>query len=424
MKIRPVSLAIALALGAVAAYAQNPYGGQFHKAAYSNQNSRALVQDVQRMLAELGYDPGPADGAMGERTRSAIRKYQGHSGFRQDGVPSESLRTALAADLGYPAGSTGQAPTVPATPAPTTTTTPATSPQIPRYSSNYQRRPANPDLDRLVTRLSGLIDEAEQQSAADPRFLEDLRAALAETSSKTTTTAPVPAPAPAPVVSAPVTPPPRQALLDEDFADRDFSRNPKWRIATGDFTIDRYGMRSQVQKPIATSGKKKSKNEIPLAVLGALLGGQSSTKQSAAGANPAEAYVQTTLPAGLLITARIVQLSDSGQFEFGLFRASSLGNGLRVQLHAGANAKLKLYRFQSGRGSLKADSRAGRISTRNGRSYEFEWRRSADGRTEIRLDGRTVLSGQDSAGERGFEGFVLRNDLGDFALESVRIERS
>ncbi|TFH43055.1 MAG: peptidoglycan-binding protein, partial [Lysobacterales bacterium] len=32
-----------------------------------------LVLDVQRMLSELGYQPGPVDGSMGDRTRQAIR---------------------------------------------------------------------------------------------------------------------------------------------------------------------------------------------------------------------------------------------------------------------------------------------------------------------------------------------------------------
>ncbi len=33
------------------------------------------VQELQRALADRGYDPGPVDGVMGTRTRAALRKY-------------------------------------------------------------------------------------------------------------------------------------------------------------------------------------------------------------------------------------------------------------------------------------------------------------------------------------------------------------
>ena len=40
---------------------------------------------VQRALASLGFDPGPADGLIGPRTRVAIRRYQGEKGFEATG---------------------------------------------------------------------------------------------------------------------------------------------------------------------------------------------------------------------------------------------------------------------------------------------------------------------------------------------------
>lgn len=49
------------------------------------------VQETQRLLARLGYDPGPADGAMGPRTRDAIRAFQQDRGLASDGRASGSL---------------------------------------------------------------------------------------------------------------------------------------------------------------------------------------------------------------------------------------------------------------------------------------------------------------------------------------------
>ena len=50
---------------------------------------------MQRLLAELGYDPGPADGVMGPRTRAAIRAFQTTVGLPADGRLSNSLLTAF-----------------------------------------------------------------------------------------------------------------------------------------------------------------------------------------------------------------------------------------------------------------------------------------------------------------------------------------
>lgn len=66
---------------------------------------KQLVTDIQRLLTELGYSPGPVDGAMGERTRQAIRRYQSNTGLPVDGHPTEALRQHLLVTTGAaPAG--------------------------------------------------------------------------------------------------------------------------------------------------------------------------------------------------------------------------------------------------------------------------------------------------------------------------------
>ena len=53
------------------------------------------LADAQRRLAELGFDPGPADGAMGQRTANAFRAYQRERGLDVTG----RLDAATAAQL-------------------------------------------------------------------------------------------------------------------------------------------------------------------------------------------------------------------------------------------------------------------------------------------------------------------------------------
>ena len=50
-----------------------------------------MVRKVQWGLAQWGYDPGPADGVLGQRTRQAIREFQRDQGLTVDGRPSAQL---------------------------------------------------------------------------------------------------------------------------------------------------------------------------------------------------------------------------------------------------------------------------------------------------------------------------------------------
>jgi Putative peptidoglycan binding domain len=52
-------------------------------------------REVQQFLADLGYDPGPVDGAIGPRTRAAVRAFQAHVGLPVDGEISDELYAAL-----------------------------------------------------------------------------------------------------------------------------------------------------------------------------------------------------------------------------------------------------------------------------------------------------------------------------------------
>src|SRR3989338_9709128 len=43
------------------------------------------VEEMQQILKDAGFDPGPSDGVMGGQTRSAIRKFQKQKGLKQTG---------------------------------------------------------------------------------------------------------------------------------------------------------------------------------------------------------------------------------------------------------------------------------------------------------------------------------------------------
>ena len=50
---------------------------------------------IQRADTRLGYDPGPANGIVGLRTRLVVRTFQAAAGLPVDGFPSEALENAV-----------------------------------------------------------------------------------------------------------------------------------------------------------------------------------------------------------------------------------------------------------------------------------------------------------------------------------------
>ena len=70
--------------------------------------SQLVVRAVQRELAARGYDVGPLDGALSDKTRAAISAYQSSQGLAVTGVPSdELLRQILLGDSLESAAATG-----------------------------------------------------------------------------------------------------------------------------------------------------------------------------------------------------------------------------------------------------------------------------------------------------------------------------
>ena len=53
------------------------------------------IKDTQKLLAELGYDPGVADGAVGAKTRMAIKAFQREMNLKETGQISDALIDSL-----------------------------------------------------------------------------------------------------------------------------------------------------------------------------------------------------------------------------------------------------------------------------------------------------------------------------------------
>lgn len=53
------------------------------------------VRQIQTVLRDWGYDPGPADGVYGSRTEAAVRRFQAKNGLTADGVAGSQTLAAM-----------------------------------------------------------------------------------------------------------------------------------------------------------------------------------------------------------------------------------------------------------------------------------------------------------------------------------------
>ncbi len=57
--------------------------------------SKSEILKIQKRLLELGYDPGPADGSMGPKTKGAIKSFQRDNSLEETGIIDEKTKEKL-----------------------------------------------------------------------------------------------------------------------------------------------------------------------------------------------------------------------------------------------------------------------------------------------------------------------------------------
>ncbi|MEL6235489.1 MAG: peptidoglycan-binding domain-containing protein [Pseudomonadota bacterium] len=178
--------------------------------------------EMQRLLSALGYGAGPADGAIGAQTRSAIRDFQAATRRRADGVVSTELLASLRAEgrrAGVRIAAVTPAPRTPtqATPvqqAPQRNTvraadpTPAPASPRTRLAGGPPDNPPAVDAPQLVAQPATSQPAPARAPAAQPVAPQAVETQAVETQaaeqqpSPTPTPVPTPAPSPAPTPAA------------------------------------------------------------------------------------------------------------------------------------------------------------------------------------------------------------------------------
>ncbi|CAM3317140.1 peptidoglycan-binding protein [Halomonas lysinitropha] len=296
---------------------------------------RQGIAEIQRELNRLGYDAGPVDGAMGRRTRSAIREYQADKGIARNGRASAEL------------------------------------------------------LKRLR--------QTEKEEVAAP--------------------------------SQPQPEPESRVVLQDDFRDGDFRRNPSWSVLSGDFEVEDNGLRSivEMQRTTQRDSRRLSADrpeEIGLAMLELILDQTGNTRQGEVSApvEPARIFVNSPVDNAFRMELELASRQRPGSLELGLFQGNRPnGTGYRLVYSPGSRPGLSLVRLISGGAEVVA-RHEGSLDLEDGRFHRLVWTRDEDGRMEVRVDDQRLIQARENGLRDPFQGFVLANQGGDYTLRRIRLE--
>lgn len=259
----------------------------------------------------------------------------------------------------------------------------------------------------LVSKLRVLVDEAEKARAADPQFLRDLRA-LADSFDRPWTS----------------------QILDDSFADGNFTANPAWTVTSGRYWIESgYGLRSSVLAAAAQEpAKKASREELVIGVLGAMLGAQTQQGgQSQAAATPSAApdgaaaiHVDTAISNAFSIRLEMASWKAGGRFEIGPGQSAYGNGGYRLAYDGG---RWQLQRAGS-RGTSVIDVTPSPVPIEDNKVHVVEWTRGRDGSMAVTLDGKPLLKAADRGYRESFDRLLVTNRSGDFTLRRVTVSGS
>jgi peptidoglycan hydrolase-like protein with peptidoglycan-binding domain len=229
-----------------------------------------------------------------------------------------------------------------------------------------------------------------------------------------------PAPAePAPPEPAPVAADPWPVtLVDVDFRDYDSDRDPVWQVAAGEWIVDRQGrLRSTVRAPEPRPAAERPE-DMALAVLGAVLGQALGTPEAAAGR--AEVFLPRAVTNAFALDVRLSAEVTRGALVLGPYRGGERARGYRLAYLKGEGERLEL-RHLGERGHDVVAAHDGPLDLADGRTQRLRWTRDGDGLMVVALGDRELIRARDRRHEGRFDGLVLQNLGGDYAVRSVEI---
>lgn len=358
--------------------------------AQATDNQADMIAAIQSELRQRDYRIPTVSGEMNDATREAIRAYERDRGFLVTGRATSELLQDLRADSsrsdrgdltsndiaaiqqglndrGYDAGPADGV------------IGPSTRTAIRTYQSDAGMDPTGRVSAELLTRLQGDAPDDEDAAEGNDRSAGEF-----------------------------------VTLLSDDFEDGDYTSNPRWRIATGEFSVRNGGLTSRMDPP-----HRDTMEGVGLELLGSVLERELGIRLPSQG-GVATAHTAVSIPESFRITTELSGRDlAGGQVNIGPYRDSQLGHGYRLAYLDNNAESLALLRMTQD-DQLVLDSTS--LSLANDQTVSLDWERQEDGTMTVALNGNVVLQARDRTFSEGFDGFSLINAGGEWTLHSVTIE--
>ena len=272
--------------------------------------------------------------------------------------------------------------------------------------------PTNVNMDKLIDELNALVDEATKARAANPVFLQDLKALAKKYDPRFSN------------------PWPRR-VISEDFKDGNFSHNPAWAISNGEYRIEKgWGLRSVAVAATTqqNSGSQTSANQDPAAaLLGALLksalGGksQSGSQGTATPPKPAASVIHTAanIANAFNLTMEISSWKAAGHFSIGPYQGRNQQAGYRLTYSAGQ--PLSLARISS-RGTSVIMNSARPVKLEDKKVHTLRWTRDAGGQMQILIDDQPLIDVSATSFRDPFSGIIVINKGSDVIVKTLTLD--
>ncbi|MFC4352013.1 peptidoglycan-binding protein [Fodinicurvata halophila] len=362
-----------------------------------------MIAAIQSELRQRDYRIPAVSGEMDAATREAIRAYERDRGYLVTGRATEELLEDLRADdnredsddltsrdiadvqqalndRGYDAGPADGV------------LGPKTRTAIRTYQSDADMDPTGRVSAELLARLEGdAPDEEEADDGEDEANWDEVEEDEEDDGRVEFAT-----------------------LLSDDFADGNYTANPEWRVATGDFSVRNGGLTSRKVQP-----REESVQGTGMELLGSVLERELGIRLPSQG-DAAAAHTTVSIPDSFRISTELSGRDFAGgQLNIGPYRGRQLGNGYRLVYLEGNAEPLALLRITDD-DQLVLDSTS--LSLSDDQTLSLDWQRQDNGLMTVSSNGDVLLQARDRAFSGGFDGVSLINAGGEWTLHSVTVE--
>jgi len=271
-------------------------------------------------------------------------------------------------------------------------------------ASGYAAEPDRQALADLLNALDQKIKDADSRMIAHPKFLEELRALVKQYRSKL-----------------------RVVFLSDDFSDGNYRYNPLWTVDAGTFQLTssrRLMSEAAAEPPSATRPAQEKSSSLPGVLRDILKAPAEEEEKTQATAPMQEARIHTmaTIGPGFEVDLTLVSRSKGGRMEIVLLGSDQAIPYYRLLYRASPSAErpIEIVRERDGK-SYPVDRATQYPALDDGAPHRIQWIRDSQGRMQVLVDGKEVLSTYEFLYRGNFTGLALVNRGGIYEWGPVMV---